>query len=310
MKRAPARRWVALAVVAALLAAMAAYVAQADEELAQIQRLSIQVLLATSLVQFVSQLFWNGSLLLPLKRSTATLGFWELYLVRSGGLVVGALVPVAGALAVRLAYLRSRGVSYLDFTSATLLSNLLALCAAAVVAVFATGVLWMITGPPPPAVIALGAGVLVLSVAALAAFELLPRLARHPKLAQWRWISVMSRLQTTSRRLGVEVFAFSLFRHVLNFVTFGMLLQALSGLRSDFLIGGLVYALTSPIRMVNVTPGNLGVTEWVVALVGKLVAFDLATGLIAALAFRGVSLVGQGLGVLCGSAWLAVWRRS
>ena len=58
--------------------------------------------------------------------------------------------------------------------------------------------------------------------------------------------------------------------------------------------------------MVNITPGNLGITEWVVAVVGKVLAFDLATGLIVAVAFRGVSLVGQALGAAFGSAWLAV----
>ena len=63
------------------------------------------------------------------------LGFWELYLVRTGGFLVGSLVPVAGGLAVRLAYLRTRGLTYLDFTWATLLSNVLALGAAAVLAV-------------------------------------------------------------------------------------------------------------------------------------------------------------------------------
>jgi hypothetical protein len=61
--------------------------------------------------------------------------------------------------------------------------------------------------------------------------------------------------------------------------------------------------------MVSITPGNLGITEWVVALVGRALAFDLAIGLIVALGFRGVSLVGQGLGVLFGSAWFALSNR-
>lgn len=73
--------------------------------------------------------------------------------------------------------------------------------------------------------------------------------------------------------------------------------------------GGLVYALTSPVRMVNITPGNLGVTEWFVALVGTLLAFHLMTGLLVALAFRGVALVAQALGALFGSAWLAFGSR-
>jgi MFS family permease len=306
--RRSARRWLTSGVVVALLVAMAVHVSRRHEELAYVQRLSIQVLIVTCALQFVSQIFLNGSLLLPLQTCVKKLGFWELYLVRTGGFFVGSLVPVAGGLAVRLAYLRSRGLTYLDFTWATLFSNVLALGAAAVLAVGATGVLWMTAGPPPALVLGVSAGVLAISVAALAAFEFLPRLTRHPKLQKWRWLSGMSSLKT-SRRMAMWVFALSLVRHVLNFVTFGLLCQSLSRVPADFLTGGLVYALTSPVRMVNITPGNLGVTEWFVAFVGKVLAFDLTTGLIVALAFRGVALVAQGLGALFGSAWLALWSR-
>lgn len=303
-----ARRWLTSAVVVALLAAMAVHVSRTHEELAYVQRLSIQVLIGTGVLQFLSQIFLNGSLLLPLQTCVTRLGFWELYLVRTGGFVVGSLVPVAGGLAVRLAYLRSRGLTSLDFTWATLFSNVLALGAAAVLAVGATGVLWMMAGTPPALVLGVSAGVLAISVAALAVFELLPRLTRHPRLQKWRWLSGMSSLKS-SRRMAMEVFGLSLIRHLLNFVTFGWLCRSLSGVPADFLNGGLVYALTSPVRMVNITPGNLGVTEWFVAIVGKGLAFDLTTGLIVAVAFRGVALVAQGLGALFASAWLAFWNR-
>lgn len=284
---------------------MAVVLARTHEELAAVQRLSVQVLAAACLLQFVSQLFLNGSMLLPLQTKVPQLGFWELYLVRTGGFVVGSLVPVAGGLAVRLAYLRSRGLTYLDFTWATVLSNVLALGAAAVVAVAATGILWIRAGRPPAAVLGVSTGVLALSLAALAVFQYLPALTGGPLFRRWRWLSGMSSLQT-GRAMAMGVFALCLVRHLLNFVTFGLLSQSLSGVRDDFLAGGLLYALTSPIRMVNITPGNLGVTEWVVAVVGKVLAFDLATGLIVAVAFRGVSLVGQAFGAAFGSAWLAV----
>jgi hypothetical protein len=60
--------------------------------------------------------------------------------------------------------------------------------------------------------------------------------------------------------------------------------------------------------MVNITPANLGVTEWVVALVGEALAFDLTIGLIAALAFRGLSLVAVALGTVIAAAAVAVAR--
>jgi hypothetical protein len=307
--RRSARRWLTSAVVVGLLAAMVVHISRTHEELASVQRLSIQVLIASSLIQFVSQLFLNASLLLPLQACVTGLGFWELYLVRAGGFLAGSLVPVAGGLAVRLAYLRNRGLTYLDFTWATLLSNVLALCAAAMVGMIATAVLWMIAGRPPAPVLGVSAGVLAISVAALSIFELLPHVTRHSRLQRWHWLSAMPSLRT-SRRLATWVFAHSLVRHCLNFVTFGVLTQALSRSPDAFLTGGLVYALTSPVRMINITPGNLGVAEWVVALVGKVLAVDVTTGLIVALAFRGVALVAQGVGVLFGSAWLALAGRA
>jgi uncharacterized membrane protein YbhN (UPF0104 family) len=291
--------------VCALLVAMAVHLSGTHEELASMRRLSVQVLAAACLLQFLSQLFLNGSMLVPLQAKVAHLGFWELYLVRTGGFLVGSLLPVAGGLAVRLAYLRNRGLTYLDFTWATLLSNVLALGAAAVVALVATVAFWIAAGRPPAAVLAVSAGLLAISVAALAVFQYLPGLTRRPLFQRWRWLSGMSSLQA-SRSMAARVFALCLMRHLLNFATFGLLSQALSGVRADFLAGGLLYALTSPVRMVNITPGNLGITEWVVAVVGKVVAFDLATGLIVALAFRGVSLVGQAFGAVFGSARLAV----
>ena len=299
-----ARRWVAWSVVALLLAAIVVYVARTSEELGHVRRLSAPVLIATSLLQFASQLFLNGSMLLPLQARVPALGFWELYLVRTGGSVVGSLVPVAGGLAVRLAYLRSRGLTYRDFTWATLLSNVLALAAAAAVAAVATATVWTTLGRPSGVVLAVAAGVFAMSVAALAAFEYLPRLTRHPRLRRWQSLADMTGL-LASRRMTTGVFVLSVGRHGLNFVTFGLICYALTLAPADFLTGGLVYALTSPIRMVNFTPANLGVTEWVVALVGRALAFDLATGLIVSLAFRGVGLVAQGLGALVASAWVA-----
>ena len=302
-----ARRWVTWTVVLASFAAIVVYLSRTQEELASARRLSIQLLGVTTVIQLVSQICLNGSLLLPLLKRVTRLGFWELYLVRTGGFFVGSLVPVAGGLAVRLAYLRGRGLTYLDFTWATLFSNVLALAAAAVLASAATAVLWLTAGRPPAAVLWVLGGVLFISLIVAAGFEYLPRFTRHPKLGKWRRLSEMSSL-TASRPLALKVFGLSVARHALNFVTFGLLYQSLSGEPASFLAGGLVYALTTPVRIVNITPANLGVTEWFTALVGRMVAFDVATGLIVSLAFRGVALVAQSAGAAFGSAWLGVRR--
>ncbi len=307
-QRGAVRRWLTVGVVVVLLTAVVIQASRARAELANIQRLSLGMLIGTCGLQFVSQMLLNGALLLPLRTCMKALGFWELYVVRTGGLFVGGLVPVAGGLAVRLAYLKSRGLAYVDFMWATLFSNVLALAASAVLAVAATGLLWLVAGPVPAPVLGVSAAVLAISLAALAVFEFLPRIARFSVLRKWRWLSGMSSLNAT-RRMAVRVSGLSLVRQIVNFVTFGLLCQALSRKPDDFLSGGLVYALTSPLRMIVLTPGNLGVTEWFVALVGKILAFNLMTGLMVAFAFRGVALVAQGLGALIGSAWLALGKR-
>jgi hypothetical protein len=137
----------------------------------------------------------------------------------------------------------------------------------------------------------------------------MPQLARLPALRRVGWSSDMRRLDVRGPLAG-RVFGLAMARHLFNFATFGLLYRALAGGADDFLTGGLVSALTSPLRMVNVTPGNFGVHEWFVALVGRLVAFDVATGLIVALAFRGVGLAAQLGGAAFGAAWLAVRRQS
>jgi len=298
------RRLLITAVAIALLAGIAAHLLSRREELAYVQRLSSTVLLTALGCQFLSQLFWNEAMLVPL-RAYMKLGYWELFMVRSGGFLVGALVPVAGNLAVRMAYLKRRGLTYSDFAWATMVSNIVALLAAAVLAVMAVGTLWMVTGALPSPVLVLTAAVLGLGLTGVAALRVLPRLAGHSRFQRWRWLSGMS-----SHRAGLgtltAVLGFSFARHAFSFISFGVLYQALARAPSGFLTGGLVYAITSPIRIVTITPGNLGVNEWVVAAVGKLLSFDLTTGLIVALVFRGLSLAAQGLGVLLAAAWVGL----
>jgi uncharacterized membrane protein YbhN (UPF0104 family) len=290
-------------VAVVLLAAIAVHVWTSREEISYLHTLSLSVLIATLVCQFLVQLLVTEGLLVPLRAHIDQLGFWEFFLVRMGGAFVGSVVPVAGGLAVRLTYLRRRGLTYLDFTWATILSNVLALTAAAALCVLATAVLWAIAGTPPALIIWLTAGVLAVSAAAQLIFQWLPRLAGHHWFRRWPWVEDVSSYRASGQTMA-QVFVVSLVRHVLNFITFGLLYAAVSRLPRAFLVGGLIYTLTTPLRIVNITPGNLGVNEWVVAIVGQGVAVDVTTGLIVALLFRAIALVTQIAGVLIGWAWL------
>ncbi len=297
------KRPVMIAVAVVLLAGIAVHLALQFDDVRQLSRLSLVVLAGTVALLFGSQLAQNESMLVPLRTHLPRLGFWELFFVRTGGLVVGSAVPVAGGMAVRLAYLKRQGLTYADFAHATLLSNVLALVAAACLALSATALLWTMAGAAPIAALGLDVALLALGAGALAVLHALPRLARHPRISQW--LPAVS--EPASRPVMLRVFWASMLRHVSNFIAFGCLYSALSGVPGGFLAGGLVYALTSPLRMVNVTPGNVGVNEWAVAIVGQALAFDLTTGLLVGGVFLVASLAAQGLGVLVG--W-ALWRSS
>jgi hypothetical protein len=305
-RRSTRKRLLIAATVIAMLATMGVHLFMSPEEVSQLRRLSVSVLLVALLLQFLSQLVWNGAMLLPLQQHLRGLGFWELFMVRTGGFVVGFMVPIAGSLAVRLTYLRRRGLAYSHFTWATLLSNALSLLTVAVLTVAAVGALWMLAGAPAPEVLGLAAGVLAAGIAGPVLLQWLPSLAEHRMFHRWPWLSGISGFRA-GRYVLVSVFALALARHCCNFLTFGLLYQSLSPESSEILTGGLVYALTSPVRMLHITPGNIGVNEWIVALVGKTLSYDLTTGLLMALLFRGMNFAAQGLGVLASGAWLALW---
>ena len=233
------------------------------------------------------------------------LGYWELFVVRAGGVLASYGVPVAGNIGVRLAYLRRRGLDYSQFAWATITSNVLGLAAAAALGLIALAMLWMRAGSVPVPVVALSAAVSVLGLGGLVALGVLPRLAGHSWFQRWSWLSRMSGHEM-SRRTIVSVVVFSFGRHGFNFLSFGLLYQALLHTPGQFLNGGLVYAITTPIRIVAITPGNLGINEWVTAAVGMMLSFDVTIGLIVALVFRILSFAAQTLGGLSAAAWLAL----
>ncbi|MBA2604858.1 MAG: flippase-like domain-containing protein [Acidobacteria bacterium] len=287
-----------------LLAALAAYLLARREELADIRRLSAAVLLVTLGLQFLAQLLWNTAMLLPL-RVYMKLGFWELFAIRTGGFLAGAAIPVAGNLGVRLAYLRRRGLAYPDFTWATIVSNALSLSAAAVLACLAAGAIWAMTGTLSAPAAGLTAAVLTLGVGAMGAIRWLPRVSGHSRLEGWTLLSGMRRGRVSARTAN-GILAASFGRHAFSFLAFALLYNSLSTGPGHFLTGGLVYAITSPIRIVAITPANVGVIEWAVAGVGKLLAFEVTTGLLVALVFRGTSIVAQVLGVAVAGAWIGI----
>ncbi|MQA29274.1 MAG: hypothetical protein GEU82_05455 [Luteitalea sp.] len=92
----------------------------------------------------------------------------------------------------------------------------------------------------------------------------------------------------------------------LNFVTFGLLYQPVAGSAGGFLAGRLVYALTNALRVVNITRGNLGINEWIVAIVGKALAFEVTAGLALRSSSGASRSPGKGSACLSGGSWLGL----
>ena len=135
--------------------------------------------------------------------------------------------------------LRRRGLDYSQFAWATITSNVLGLAAAAALGLIALAMLWMRAGRVPVPVVALSAAVSVLGLGGLVALGFLPRLAGHTWFQRWPWLSRMSGHEM-SRRTIVSVVVFSFGRHGFNFLSFGLLYQALLHAPGQFLNGGLV----------------------------------------------------------------------
>jgi hypothetical protein len=302
------KRWLVAAALA-LVAAMAFQLVSRRTELAAVWQLSIPVLLIATGFQLLSQLMWNAATLLPLRRYAKDLGFWELYIVRMGGFVIGGLVPVAGNFALRMAYLKRHRVSYAQFTWATIIVNVVGLLAAALLALGALATL-STTGHVGAAAVGLVAAVSVVGVAAIAAMYSLPRLGRHPWAARWPILRELGTFAAGDHSIG-GILAISFLRHLFLFLSFGLLYQRLSSAADGFVAGGLAYAISSPIRIVSIVPGNnLGLNEWAVAVAGKALSFDVTTGLLVAIVSRGLAVAGQVIGVGLSGVAMAFGGRS
>ena len=97
------------------------------------------------------------------------------------------------------------------------------------------------------------------------------------------------------RRLMVSVAALLALRSAASFLGFGVLFAALAGTINGFLVGGVLDALSMILRVVTITPGNLGVYEWSVAALGRGAGVSLAIGLACAALYRAAGILGVGM---------------
>lgn len=131
----------------------------------------------------------------------------------------------------------------------------------------------------------LGAGLVLVFAGRLPKAGRLQRFAGFPET----WAQVVG-----DRRRMLSVAAMLCVRSLASFLAFGLLFATLASVPNGLVVGGVVDALTFALRLVMITPGNLGVYEWVVAILSSSVGSTLATGLACAAIYRAAGLLVTG----------------
>ena len=217
----------------------------------------------------------------------------EFLMVCSSGSILGNVsFPWAGYF-LKTMYLKSQhALRHRDFFVINLIVGIGSLCVSGVLAFLALFLLqWQ--GRSFEVILWLIGGAMTASPAVLFASKV--RLPRMIRLAPITGTLAAAHMFLGHPAIWTPVTIFLTLRGIFSFVGFGMLFVFLAGPQTSILVGGLVEALSSILRFVNIIPGNLGLYEWIVAALSASVGETLAAGIIAAALFRIAGLIGLGI---------------
>jgi hypothetical protein len=228
--------------------------------------------------------------LLPLRELGVRVGFWENTLLTAAA-GFGNYLPMRAGSVMRLHYIKAlHGVGYLQYGGILGVRALLLLWGAGAVGMFGCAVLFLSGRPVRLGVFLLFGGILAAGVVpfALPFGRLLPSSGLLGRAAHelTRAIALMHQNRwMTWRYLGLVGIQFSILT--------GRLAVAFDAMRQWPTPWS--YCLLSPIAtilsFVNITPGNLGLREWVIGLVTSGTGIEYAVGIFAASVDRVVSIV-------------------
>jgi len=215
------------------------------------------------------------------------LGIVEYFNVSANGVALSMVGLPGSTYAVKTLYLKDRHqLRHQDFLAISLVVGLLALTAAGVVASGAL-LLLHLGGEPVPALLRIAVGILLIGplLAALSIDRLLP-LVPSGRLASMK--DTYRALLRDPLRLGGALLA-QLGRAACSLVGFGLLFQAVSG--APLLVGGVVDALSTLLRLVYLLPGNIGIYEWSVGALAGWLGTTTGAGVVAAALYRLAGMV-------------------
>jgi uncharacterized membrane protein YbhN (UPF0104 family) len=233
--------------------------------------------------------------LLPLRELGARVGFWE-NLLLTIATTFGNYLPMRAGSLMRMQYIKSvHGLGYLRYAGVLGARSLMLLWVTGAVGLSAAIAMTLVRGPVAVEVFLLFTGIVAAGVLPF----LLP-------------IERMLPATDVVRRLGVELMqAISLVRRNrrMTLAYVGLVVLQLGILTARLAVAFDVvqqrpsvwmYCFLSPIAtilsFINITPGNLGLREWLVGLLSAGVGIDYATGIFAASVDR-VVLVAMTLSV-------------
>lgn len=278
--------------LATLILAFSAYLYAHKAEIAKLQLLTLNTLLGFTLLRIGAfALFAFGNLIL-LQRLIPSLSFREIYLLSTTGHIAAQFFPAGGAIVAKGIYLRQRhALPLIDFAGTQVALMLLFVMVAAMFACAGAIGLWLLWGEPPP--------LLWLFVLLPMSTTLLPlifgaRLLNHlPK--SWERIRGLAHIwpRVHNQRTVWKLAGVFGLRGLLSFVTMGWIFHVLAPAGFAFWIGGILDAMTSVLHVIRITPGNLGLYESSVGVLGHAESVSVATGIVAAAIYRIVGLLGN-----------------
>ena len=291
-----------------LLAAMAFYLYGHWNDLSLVSVLSLQValfIIAARAVAFLVAVQANTELV---RMFAPTIGRIEFLVLSSSSLLLGQLAPPGSTYAAKTVYLRKRhGLRHQEFFAISLVLGFLALAASGITALLALTIMWL-RDLHIPVMFSIGA---VGMLAPIALFLGLPAVFSNT-VGRIKRLEVLvntgTQLRASNRRILRASF-FLLIRSLVSFSGFGILFMTLTD-EHGFLLGGVVDALSTILRLVRISPGNLGIYEWMVAGLGHGVGATLSTGLVAAALYRMAGVVGATVVTLLGLGFQSLQQRT
>jgi uncharacterized membrane protein YbhN (UPF0104 family) len=288
--KASAAKWISLGVTAGLVAAGIVYIVRHADQFAAVGRLSGGQCAAVSGLALVSLVLLGWSNKLVVRVFEIDLRFSEWFGLTMVGAMVNMFAPFAPGAGMRALYLkRVHGLAYVHFANCLAAPLLVGTMVNSLLALVALGLLWARHGPVSSALFAL---VLAAFLGPLA-LVLWPVSVKAPDRKWLRRLAMLVngwRTVATNRLIVMQLGAAMAARALLLTVVYAIILSGI-GVRAPLLACLTMASLGSVVRLINVTPGALGIYEGVLMAISSTFGIPPSAGMMVGLVHRLVSSV-------------------